>query len=65
MILEQLVAFSYNTATKLGAILFSGLKKVRGEERDMTTHLIKVHIFAHASRVTKFSASLVSRRREI
>ena len=27
----------------------------RGEERDMTTHLIKIQIFTHASRVTKFS----------
>ena len=32
-------------------------KEARGEERDTTTHahLIKVQIFTHASRVTKFS----------
>ena len=30
-------------------------KEERGEERDMTTHLIKIQIFTHASRVTKFS----------
>ena len=30
-------------------------KEGRGEERDMTTHLIIIPIFAHASRVTKFS----------
>ena len=27
----------------------------RGEERDMTTHFIKIQVFTHASRVTKFS----------
>ena len=30
-------------------------KEERGEERDTTTHLIKIQIFTHASRVTKFS----------
>ena len=30
-------------------------KEERGEERKMTTHLIKIQIFTHASRVTKFS----------
>ena len=30
-------------------------KEGRGEERDTTTHLIKIQIFTHASRVTKFS----------
>ena len=39
-------------------------EKVRGEECDMTTHLIRLHVFTHTSRVTKFSASLVSRQRE-
>ena len=33
-------------------------EKVRGEERDTTTHLIKIHVFTHASRVTKFSVRL-------
>ena len=27
----------------------------RGEERDTTTHLIKIQVFTHASRVTIFS----------
>ena len=31
-------------------------EKVRGEERDTTTHLIKIQVFTHASRVTKFSS---------
>ena len=31
-------------------------ENVRGEERDTTTHLIKIHVFTHASRVTKFSS---------
>ena len=30
-------------------------KEERGEERDTTTHLIKIQIFTHASCVTKFS----------
>ena len=30
-------------------------KEGRGEERDMTTHLIKFHVFIHASYVTNFS----------
>ena len=30
-------------------------EKVRKEECDTTTHLIKIHVFTHASRVTKFS----------
>ena len=28
---------------------------VRGEEHDTATQLIKIHVFTHASRVTKFS----------
>ena len=30
-------------------------KEERGEERDMTMHLIKIQIFIHASCVAKFS----------
>ena len=30
-------------------------KEERGEERDMTTHLIKFQVFTHASCVTNFS----------
>ena len=30
-------------------------KEGRGEERDMTTHLIKFQVFTHAGRVTNFS----------
>ena len=30
-------------------------KEGRGKERATTTHLIKIHVFTHASRVTKFS----------
>ena len=30
-------------------------ENVREEERDTTTHLIKIPVFTHASRVTKFS----------
>ena len=30
-------------------------EKVREEESDTTTYLIKIHVFTHASRVTKFS----------
>ena len=40
-------------------------KKIRGEEHDMTTHLIKLHVFTHASCVTKFSASFVLRQRDL
>ncbi len=32
-------------------------KKGRGRERETTTHLIKIQIFTHASRVTKFSCT--------
>ena len=39
-------------------------EKVRGEEHDMTTHLIRLYVFTHTSCVTKFSASLLSRQRE-
>ena len=35
----------------------------RGEERDTTTHLIKIQVFTHASRVTKFS-TFISRRKQ-
>ena len=31
----------------------------RGEERDTTTHLIKIQIFTHASRVTIFSTFIL------
>jgi hypothetical protein len=30
-------------------------KEGRGRERETTTHLIKITVFTHASRVTKFS----------
>ena len=30
-------------------------KEGRGEEHDTTTHLIKFHVFTHASHVTNFS----------
>ena len=35
----------------------------RGEERDTTTHLIKIQVFTHASRVTKFSM-FISRQKQ-
>jgi hypothetical protein len=37
-------------------------KGERGEERDTTTHLIKISTFTHASRVTKFSMLILRRR---
>ena len=40
----------------------------RGEERDTTTHLIKIQVFIYASRVTKFSMLLTlaaKRRRRV
>ena len=33
-------------------------KKRLGEERDTTMQLIKIHVFTHASHVTKFSVRL-------
>jgi hypothetical protein len=38
-------------------------KEGRGREREMTTHLVKIPVFTHTSRVTKFSM-LVLRRRQ-
>ena len=37
-------------------------KKGRGRERKTTTHLIKIPVFTHAGRVTKFSAFILRRR---
>ena len=37
-------------------------KKGRGRERETTTHLIKIPVFTHASRVTKFSTFILRRR---
>ena len=34
----------------------------RGEERDTTMHLIKIPVFTHPSRVTKFSMFILRRR---
>ena len=30
-------------------------EREKGEERDTTTHFIKIQVFTHASHVTKFS----------
>ena len=35
-------------------------EKGREEEQDTTTNLIKIKVFTHASRVTKFSSYLCS-----
>ena len=40
-------------------------ENVRGEERDTTTHLIKIHVFTHASHVTKFSVRFLLRYKEL
>ena len=40
-------------------------EKIRGQEHDMTTNWIKLHVFTHASRVTKFNASFVLRQRDL
>ena len=37
-------------------------ENVREEECDMTTHLIKIPVFTHASRVTKFSMCILRPR---
>ena len=37
-------------------------ENVREEERDTTTHLIKIPVFTHASRVTKFSVYILRPR---
>ena len=37
-------------------------KKRRGKERETTTHLIKIPVFTHASRVTKFSRFILRQR---
>ena len=36
----------------------------RGEERDTTTHFIKILVFTHASRVTKFSTYIFKMKAE-
>ena len=36
-------------------------KKGREEERETTTHLIKILVFTHAGRVTKYSSHLASK----
>ena len=36
----------------------------RGEERDTTTHLIKIQVFTHASRVTIFSTFIFKMKAE-
>ena len=37
-------------------------ENVREEERDTTTHLIKIPVFTHASHVTKFSVYILRPR---
>ena len=37
----------------------------RGEERDTTTHLIKIQVFTHASHVTKFSMFFLRQQRSL
>ena len=39
-------------------------ENVREEERDMTTHLIKILVFTHASHVTKFSVHILRLRQK-
>lgn len=39
-------------------------KRDRGEEHDTTTHLIKIQVFTHTSRVTNFSVTVSVRGNE-